>query len=146
MYLEMCTFASSTLLEFQLYPFSVMTDTILSHMSDVVMQTLSQLCLLSTYCSALSQIPLCGTKCKLFIFAFPGIFPTYLPVMTLAFALSKMSNSSGHSLIFFKQARYCFLPCHSFMPVSIQFLPLFNLYFMTFCRQESLAIIMYLVD
>lgn len=53
MYLEMCTFASFTHLEFQVYPFSVMTDTILSHVSDVVMQTLSHLCLLSPYCSAL---------------------------------------------------------------------------------------------
>lgn len=53
MYLETCTFASSAHLEFQLYLFSVMTDTILSHVSDAVMQTLSQLCLLSTYCSAL---------------------------------------------------------------------------------------------
>lgn len=64
--------------------------------------------------------------------------PIYLS--WLAFALSKMSNSSGHSLIFVKPAQYCFLSCHSFMPASIQFLPLFNLCSMTFCLQESLAI------
>lgn len=45
--------SSSTHLEFQLCPFRVMTDTILSHLSGVVTQTLPQLCLLSTYCSVL---------------------------------------------------------------------------------------------
>lgn len=75
-------------------------------------------------------IPLCCIKCKLFIFAFHGTFPTSLPVRILTFALSKMSNSSGHSLIFFKQAHYCFLPCCS-VSESTQLLPLFSLYLMT---------------
>lgn len=100
-----------------------------------------QLTVLSCHC----LLSFCCVKGKLFILAFHSILqPVYLSWLW-HLPCQKHQDISGHSLIFFKQVHYCFLPRNSSCLWTFHFF-LFLIYLITFCLQGCIIIIVYLVD